>query len=210
MASRISFFDEPRTFEVGDIDLAVCSADKHVAGPRAGVFVGRKDLTTEIGSRAYELGLEAQAGQYVGVANALRNFDTQPVKRAGELAKQLVEVLQQQYGAKRAYLGGPGVSISGDDVLDIAREQRGMTDKPELVPIEAAGLVAMQMLAQDGVLTIGAVSMPGSAPAVRLMMYPDGPKLGIERIAASLENGISRLAQVLDDPGAARQQLLGT
>ena len=35
------------------------------------MFVGRKDLITAIGSRAYELGLEAQAGQYVGVANAL-------------------------------------------------------------------------------------------------------------------------------------------
>ena len=209
MASRIGFFEEPRTFEVGDVDLAVCSADKHVAGPRAGVFVGRKDLVTTIGSRAYELGLEAQAGQYVGVANALRDFDPQVIKRAGELAKQLVEVLAAQYGPKRAYLGGPGVSISGDDVLDIARESRGATDKPALVPVEAAGLVAMEMLEQDGVLTIGAVAMPGSAPALRLMMYPDGARLGVERIAASLENGIARLSQVIDDVEQARAQLLG-
>lgn len=209
MASRISFFDEPRAFEVGEIDLAVCSADKHVAGPRAGVFVGRKELVTQIGSRAYELGLEAQAGQYVGVANALRNFDMKPIKRAGELAKQLLEVLQGQYGEKRAYLGGPGVSISGEDVLEIAAESRGNGAKPGLVPVEAAGLVAMEMLERDGILTIGAVSMPGSAPAVRLMMYPDGHKLGVERIAASVENGITRLAQVLDDAGAARRQLLG-
>ena len=34
MASRIAFFDEPLTFQVGEIDIAVCSADKHVAGPR--------------------------------------------------------------------------------------------------------------------------------------------------------------------------------
>ena len=209
MASRVGFFEEPRTFEIGAIDLAVCSADKHVAGPRAGVFVGRKDLVTTIGSRAYELGFEAQAGQYVGVANALRNFDPSVIKRAGELAKQLVEVLAGQYGAKRAYLGGPGVSISGDDVLDIASEQRGTNEKPALVAVEAAGLVAMEMLEQDGILTIGAVSMPGSAPVVRLMMYPDGHKLGIERIAASLENGIGRLAGVLDDVDEARSQLLG-
>jgi hypothetical protein len=51
--------------------------------------------------------------------------------------------------------------------------------------------------------------MPGSAPAMRLMMYPDGPKLGVERIAASLEAGIGRLADVLDDTDAARAQLLG-
>ena len=90
MASRVAFFDEPRTYEVGDVDLAVCSTDKHVAGPRAGVLVGRKDLVTTIGSRAYELGLEAQAGQYTGVANALRDFDPRAVKQAGELAKQLI------------------------------------------------------------------------------------------------------------------------
>lgn len=208
MASRVSFFEEPRTFGVGKVDLAVCSADKHVAGPRAGVMVGRKDLMKEISSRAYEFGLEAQAAQYVGVANALRNFDTRPVKAAGELAKQLLEVLRTQYGA-RAYLGGPGVSIGGDDVIEIAREQRGMKDKPKLVAVEAAGLVAMEMLEHDGVLTIGAVSMPGSAPVVRLMMYPDGPRLGIERIAASLDKGISRLAEVLDDTEEARKQLLG-
>jgi L-seryl-tRNA(Ser) seleniumtransferase len=209
MASRVAFFEEPRTFQVGAIDIAVCSADKHVAGPRAGVLVGRKDLITTIGSCAYELGLEAQAGQYVGVANALKNFDPRVVKQAGELAKQLIEVLAQQYGAKRAYLGGPGVSISGDDVIDIALEQRGGKARPKLVAVEAAGLVAMQMLEQDGVLTIGAVSMPGSAPVMRLMMYPDGPRLGIERIAASLESGIERLSKVIDDVDAAREQLLG-
>jgi L-seryl-tRNA(Ser) seleniumtransferase len=209
MASRIAFFDEPRTFQVGEIDLAVCSADKHVAGPRAGVLVGRKALITTIGSRAYELGLEAQAGQYVGVGNALRNFDPQAVKQAGELAKKLVEVLAEKYGPKRAYLGGPGVSISGDDVLQIAIEKRGKQDKPHLVAVEAAGIVAMEMLAHDGVLTIGAVAMPGSAPAVRLMMYPDGPRLGIDRIVQALEHAINRLSEVVYDVAAARKQLLG-
>lgn len=209
MASRVAFFDEPRTYLVGEVDIAVCSADKHVAGPRAGVLVGRKDLVTAIGSRAYELGLEAQAGQYVGVANALRNFDPRAVKEAGELARRLVLVLAEKYGATRAYLGGPGVSISGDDTIDIAMERAGAKGKPKLVAVEAAGLVAMEMLAKDGVLTIGAVAMPGSAPVVRLMMYPDGPRLGIERIAASLDRAMDRLSKAVLDPDAARKQLLG-
>jgi L-seryl-tRNA(Ser) seleniumtransferase len=208
MASRVGFFREPRTFELGEIDLAVCSADKHVAGPRAGVFVGRADLVDGIGSRVYELGFEAQATQYVGVANALRNFDPEVIRQAGELAEQLVEVLQGQYG-KRAYLGGPGVSIGGDDVLGIAMEQVGSREKPDLVAVEAAGLVAMEMLEQDGILTIGAVSMPGSAPVVRLMMYPDGHRLGVERIAASLEHSISKLGEALNDVDGAREKLLG-
>ena len=210
MASRIAFFDEPLTFQMGVVDLAVCSTDKHVAGPRAGVLVGREDLVTAIASRAYELGLDAQAGQYVGVANALGNFDPRPVKEAGELAKSLVQTLARKYGATRAYLGGPGVSISGDDALDIALEARGTREKPKLVAVEAAGLVAMHMLEHDSVLTIGAVAMPGSAPAVRLMMYPDGPRLGLDRIVAALDQGIRRLSDVVNDVDAARKQLLGS
>lgn len=209
MASRIAFFGEPPTFQVGEVDLAVCSADKHIAGPRAGVLVGRQDLVTEIASRAYELGLEAQAGQYVGVGNALRNFDPRAVKEAGELAKELIEILARKYGPERAYLGGPGVSISGDDVLAIALEVRGRGGRPRLVAVEAAGLIAMHMLEHDAILTIGAVAMPGSAPAVRLMMYPDGPRLGVERIVATIEGGIARLGEVVDDIDAARRQLLG-
>jgi L-seryl-tRNA(Ser) seleniumtransferase len=80
---------------------------------------------------------------------------------------------------------------------------------PGLVAVEAAGLVAMEMLEKDGILTIGAVAMPGSAPVVRLMMYPDGPRLGIEAIAASLDRAIDRLSKVILDPDAARKQLLG-
>ena len=64
--------------------------------------------------------------------------------------------------------------------------------------------------ATAGILTIGAVSMPGSAPALRLMMYPDGSRLGIERIAASLDHSINALAKSLDDLDAARARLLGS
>jgi L-seryl-tRNA(Ser) seleniumtransferase len=67
----------------------------------------------------------------------------------------------------------------------------------------------MEMLGQDGILTIGAVSMPGSAPVLRLMMYPDGHRLGVERIAASVENAITKLGEVVNDVDAAREKLLG-
>jgi L-seryl-tRNA(Ser) seleniumtransferase len=88
-------------------------------------------------------------------------------------------------------------------------ERRSLRGKPALVAVEAAGIVGMHMLEHDGILTIGAVAMPGSAPAVRLMMYPDGPRLGIERIAHSLEGGIARLASLLDNLPGARELLLG-
>jgi L-seryl-tRNA(Ser) seleniumtransferase len=209
MASRIGFFAEPPTFQLGPVDLAVCSADKHVAGPRAGVLVGKTDLITPIRSRAYELGLEAQAAQYVGVANALREFHPKPIAQAGELAKDVLKLLQARYGETRVYLGGPGVSIAGEDALEIAREIAGDVRRPALVPVEANTVVAMEMLAADGILTISAVAMPGSAPVVRLMMYPDGHRLGAARIAESLHSGFGKLATMLGDVEGVRRLLLG-
>ncbi|PYM21267.1 MAG: hypothetical protein DMD81_00230 [Candidatus Rokuibacteriota bacterium] len=209
MASRVGFFGEPRTFEVGPIDLAVCSSDKHVAGPRAGVLVGRKDLITALRSLAYELGLEAQASQYVGVMNALRDFDPKPIAEAGELAKDLLRIVERRYGERRVYLGGPGVSMTGEDALDVGREIAGRPVSLALVPVEASALVALEMLATDGILTIAAVAMPGSAPVVRLMMYPDGVKVGAEGIADSLHRALESLGGMLDDAEAARRRLLG-
>lgn len=210
MASRVGFFDEPGTFEVGPVDLGVCSADKHVAGPRAGVLVGRRDLLTTIRSRAYELGLEAQASQYVGVRNALRDFDPKPIAEAGELAQALLGILRARYGERRVYLGGPGVSITGEDALDIARELARRAEPPALAPVEASALVGVEMLAADGILTIAAVAMPGSAPVVRLMMYPDGARLGVQRIADALHAALRRLGAVAGDVEAARGRLLGS
>ena len=199
LASRLGFFNDPPTFALGPIDLAVCSADKHVAGPRAGVLVGRKDLLRTIRSRAFELGLEAQTSQYVAVANALREFEPKVIARAGELAKHTLTLLQERYGADRVYLGGPGVSITGENALDIACEVAGIGARAAFVPVEAATLVAMEMLDTDGILTISAVSMPGSAPVVRLMMYPDGHRLGAQPIADSLHRAFAQLARVADD-----------
>jgi hypothetical protein len=41
-------------------------------------------------------------------------------------------------------------------------------------------------------------------------MYPDGARLGIQGIVASIERSIDRLSDVLYDVAAAREQLLGT
>jgi hypothetical protein len=51
-----------------------------------------------------------RTSQYVGVLNALRDFDPEPVAAAGALAKELLEILQGRYGAARVYLGACGDS----------------------------------------------------------------------------------------------------
>lgn len=57
---------------------------------------------------------------------------------------------------------------------------------------------------QDGPLTVGAVSMPGSTPFPCLIVYPDDAKLGFKHISASIENAIGELAQWVNDMDAAR------
>ena len=85
----------------------------------------------------------------------------------------------------------------------------GHRRRPRLVPVEANTVIALSMLRDHGILTILAVAMPGSAPVVRLMMFPDGGRLGLERLEAALVQGLDRLSQVLDDLEAARPLILG-
>ena len=208
LSSRRGFFEEPASFQVGAVDLAVCSTDKHVAGPRAAVLVGRRDLVEAIRGTAFEYGLDAQAGQYVGVYNALRDHDPAPVRRASQLARTLLPRLQARYGEGRVYQAGPGIAISGDAALAIAG---GASDsRPALVPVEANILVCMAMLRDHAVLTISAVAMPGSAAAIRLMLYPDGERLGLDRLEEALADGLARLGKALHDPDLAARIILGT
>jgi hypothetical protein len=99
--------------------------------------------------------------------------------------------------------------MSGEDALEVALAAAGRSGDSPLVPVEAACFVGLAMLERDGILTIGAVAMPGSAPVVRLMMYPDGPRLGAHRIAVSLEHGLERLSQAVAGKVDARAMLLG-
>ena len=208
MASRVGFYDDPLPFQCAPIDLAILSTDKHILGPRAGVVVGRKDLVSRVRSRAMEFGLECQSGHYASARRALERHRLEPIKNAGELAREVLARMERRYGSGRFYLAGPGVAISGEDALSLALE---LSAKPsaDLVPNEAATVVCNHMLREHGVLTVSSVSMPGSAPVVRVMMFPDGAKLGAERVVAALEDGLARLQEVLDRPEAAREVILG-
>ena len=72
MMSRSVFYDEPVSFELGDIDLSVWSLDKHVPGPRGAAIVGRKELMTRVSAQAFQFGLEAQSGHYVAMMRGWR------------------------------------------------------------------------------------------------------------------------------------------
>ena len=208
MSARCTFFGDPTGFQLGEPDLLVFSADKHMIGPRAGVLVGRKDLIDRIRRVVLEFGFEAQSGHYVAIMRALESYDPEDVRQTGRFVYELLPRAQAVYGAERAYLAGPGVAIHGEDAIEIALELAG-GGPARLSPLEAATLVSLRMLTHHGLATVAALSMPGSAPVIRIMMFRDGPRAGVERIMAALDDGFQTLASVLREPEAARALIVG-
>jgi L-seryl-tRNA(Ser) seleniumtransferase len=198
MASRMAFFDEPPALAPGDADLAVWSLDKHIDGPRAAAVAGDRALVARVRTRAFEFGLEAQSGHYVAAVRALENFDVGRVREVAAMARPLLDVARRTFG-DIAYLAGPGVAVSGEDIVSWALTRRGLTGTP-VVPNEAVTAASFAMLREHGLVTIPTVAMPGSAATFRLMVYPDGPRLGLDGFARAIETAAGALAAAIDDP----------
>ncbi|MGE3536688.1 MAG: hypothetical protein AB7N91_04515 [Candidatus Tectimicrobiota bacterium] len=207
MMSRSVFYDEPVAFGLGDIDVAVWSLDKHVPGPRGAAIVGRQELMQGIMAQVFQFGLEAQSGHYVAMLRGMEAFDPEPIRQAGRLALALYGTLAPKYGA-RVYQGGPGVSFAADDFSEVVYARAG-TRQTTLVPAEIAITGCFLLLKHYGVITIPITGYPGAAPTVRLMMHPDGGRLGLERLETALEETIQRTAELLHKPADVKALLLG-
>jgi L-seryl-tRNA(Ser) seleniumtransferase len=207
MMSRSVFYDEPVAFGLGDIDVAVWSLDKHVPGPRGAAIVGRQELMASIMAQVFQFGLEAQSGHYVAMLRGMEAFDPEPIRQAGELARALYQRLSPQYGT-RLYQGGPGVSFSADDFSEVVYT-RGGTRQTVLIPAEIAITGCFVLLQQYGVITIPITGYPGAAPTFRLMMHPDGARLGLDRLEQAIDDTCARTAALLSQPDAVHMLLLG-
>ena len=207
MMSRSIFFEEPVVFELGDVDIAVWSLDKHVPGPRGAAIVGRKELMGKISAQAFQMGLEAQTGHYVAMVRGMEAFDPEPIRRAGELARELYRRVQPRYG-DLAYQAGPGVALSAEDFSTVVFQRAGSEDTP-LVPSEISTAGCFLLLKHHGGITIPITGYPGAAPTFRLMMHPDGGRFGIDRLEEAVEDTIERTAGLLQKPEEVRELLLG-
>ena len=208
MMSRSIFYEEPVTFELGDVDLSVWSLDKHVPGPRGAVIVGRQELMEGISAEAFQFGLEAQSGHYVAMLRGMEAFDPEPIRRAGALARELFERLRPRFG-DRVYQAGPGVAISEDDFAELALERAATRETP-LVPAEVSATGCFLLLKHHGAITIPITGYPGAAPTFRLMMHPDGARIGADRLEAATDDALDRTAGLLKKPDQVRQLLLGS
>jgi L-seryl-tRNA(Ser) seleniumtransferase len=207
MASRMAFFDEAPALAPGDVDLAVWSLDKHIDGPRAAAVAGDRALVERVCTRAFEFGLEAQSGHYVAAVRALEHFDVGRVREVAGMAHPLLDLARRIFG-DAAYLAGPGVAVSGEDLVSWALARRGLHTTP-VVPNEAVTAASFAMLREHGLVTIPTVAMPGSAATFRLMVYPDGPRLGLDGFARAIDTAARTLVAAIDDPSGIAQVIFG-
>jgi L-seryl-tRNA(Ser) seleniumtransferase len=207
MMARSVFYDEPVAFGLGEIDVAVWSLDKHVPGPRGAAIVGRHDLMPSIMAQAFQLGLEAQSGHYVAMLRGMEAFDPAPIRQAGALARALFQRLSARFGP-RPYLGGPGVSFAADDFSEVVYERAG-TRQTAMVPAEIAIASCFLLSQHDGAITIPITGYPGAAQTFRLMMHPDGGRLGLDRLERAIDDTFERTAGLLQHPAAVKTLLLG-
>ncbi|HYZ34574.1 MAG TPA: PLP-dependent transferase [Crenalkalicoccus sp.] len=206
MAARLAVYDEHPPLELG-ADVAVWSLDKHVGGPRSGIVAGRKELIREIRAKAFMFGLEAQPGSIVAGLNAVLAFDPAPIKSAAAFADRVMAELQVLFEG-RAYRAGPGVAIAGEDLMELALRRSG-TNAPRIAPIEATAAAAMLLLQNTGAVTIPVSGMPGSACVYRLMMFPDGERLGAGPIVDGTRKALEAVSELVSDRDATRRILMG-
>jgi len=207
MISRSVFYQEPRTFELGDIDIGVWSTDKHVPGPRGAAVVARKDLMDKIRAQAFQFGLEAQSGHYVAMLRGIEALDTRPVEEASLLARDAFDRFYRRYG-ERVYQAGPGVAFSADDYAEVVQE-RAKVDVNHLVPGEISVTGCFLLLRDYGIVTIPITGYPGAAPTFRLMMHPDGGRFGLDPLEEAVEATIDATASMLPDLDAVQKLLMG-
>jgi L-seryl-tRNA(Ser) seleniumtransferase len=207
MAARIAVYDETPPLALG-ADVAVWSLDKHVGGPRSGIVAGRTELIREIRAKAFMFGLEAQPGSIVAGLNAVNAFDPAPIKSAAAFADRVMEELQVLFEG-RAYRAGPGVAIAGEDLMELALRRSGTNAAPQIVPIEATAAAAMLLLKDTGAVTIPVSGMPGSACVYRLMMYPDGERLGARPIIEGTRHALNKVSELVSDREATRALIVG-
>lgn len=207
-SARMAIYGEPPSFQVGPMDVAIFSSDKHMDGPRAGALAGRKELVRQIQGFSFGHGIDAQSSQAAAVRRAIEKHDPEPVAEAGRQAQLLLQNMRQRFGSDAVYPAGPGVGMAEDTIVELARERVPGRDLA-IVPIEATSVLCMRLLEAHGVVTIPAVGMPGCSPSMRFMLYPDGERFGADRIVDVLEEGLVFLGERLDDPAAAGAAIFG-
>lgn len=209
---RPVLLDGPRTFDL-PVDLGITNSDKAaLGGPRAGIMAGRPDLVARVRTRAVELGQEAREPTGLAVLRALEHWRPDVLLSDAQHGQALGAALAARLGNNRVRQTLLGPSIAEEAVLEIMLNRAGLPrEAAPIVPVEATALLGLLLLGEHGIVTVNALSEAGSRPSIRLKPTLDAvPALGgPERLAATVDDAITRASTMLSDVTALAGTILG-
>ena len=101
--------------------------------------------------------------------------------------------------------------LLAEDILEVAMERAG-TDSASVVPYEATAALAMLLVRDHGILTVHLAGVPpGTSTLLIKFVPPDTLKRfgGAAKFAEAIDTSITSLGEIIDEPQALRELLLG-
>ena len=203
-------FDQPKMLELG-VDVGSTGLDKYgTIGPRVGLMGGLRELVEEMRALAFELGVEARPMLYPAVIHSLEQYDPARVRELVATTKDVVAAVKKRLGNRVSET--PVIArLDGENILEIAMERGGLTERP-VVPIEASAGLSMLLLRDHGVLTVHFAGLPPGTSSLLIKFVP--PETlerfgGAEKFAAAIDSSLDTLGQVIGDEQAFRELLFG-
>lgn len=192
-------------------DISITNCDKAgLAGPRAGIMVGRPDLVAAASAKASEVGAEARAPIAAGALRSLQGFNPQDLLTESASGQEISDALEARLGAvvERSDLGP---MIHEDDVHAIALQRSGLTETT-LVPAETTSALGAILLREHGILTVNTHGQPGARVSLRLKPTLDALRRtgGPLKVASAVDESLDALAVKFNDTHAMSTLILGS
>ena len=123
---RPVLLDGPRTFEL-PVDLGITNSDKaSLAGPRAGIMVGRPDLVARVHAYAHGIGQEAREPTGLAVLRALERWTPDLLLSDARYGQALAVALARRLGEERVRQTLLGPSVTEEGVLELMLHRAGL------------------------------------------------------------------------------------
>ena len=203
-------FDQPKMLGLG-VDVGSTGLDKYgTVGPRIGLLGGHREIVEEIRALAFELGIEARPMLYPAIVRSLEQYDPDRVRQLVATTKEVIAALKKRLGNRITET--PVIArLDGEDILEIAMERAGLTERPA-VPVEASAGLAMLLLKDYGILTVHFAGLPpGTSSMLIKFVSPETLARfgGAESFADAIDRSLDRLAEVIGDSATFRNLLFG-
>ena len=147
---------------------------------------------------------------YPAIVRSLEQYDPARVRELVATTREVIAALKKRLGNRITET--PVIArLDGEDILEIAMERAGLTERP-VAPVEASAGLAMLLLRDYGVLTVHFAGLPPGTSSMLIKFMPPETLArfgGAERFADAVDRSLDRLADVIGDPAAFRNLLFG-